>query len=129
MALAVKRAEAQYHQAFPFFAADIEDFRDIGRDYLDRLGPAPQGITRIVDKMPLNSLFAGLIHGAFPRARIIHCRRDPVDTCLSCYSKPFLSGQEFTFDLAELGRYYRAHVDDGALARRPSPAILSRNRL
>jgi hypothetical protein len=44
-----------------------------------------------------------------PRARIIHCRRDPVDTCLSCYATLFTDGQEFSYDLAELGRHHRAY--------------------
>jgi hypothetical protein len=46
---------------------------------------------------------------ALPNAKIIHSVRDPIDTCLSCYSKLFTSGQHFAYDLAELGRYYRGH--------------------
>jgi len=60
--------------------------------------------------MPGNFMFVGLIHLALPDARIIHVRRDPRDTCLSCYSKLFSAPQDFTYDLAELGRYYR-HYD------------------
>ena len=52
-------------------------------------------------------MFAGLIHLALPNAQIIHTVRDPVDTCLSCFSKLFNEGQNHTYDLAELGRYYR----------------------
>src|SRR5262249_12677430 len=53
---------------------------------------------------------AGLIHLALPNARIIHTRRDPRDTALSCFSILFSKGQlEFTYDLAELGRYIRAY--------------------
>jgi hypothetical protein len=52
-------------------------------------------------------MFAGLIHLALPNAIIIHTIRDPVDTCLSCFSKLFTEGQNHTYDLAELGRYYR----------------------
>jgi hypothetical protein len=48
-----------------------------------------------------------LIRLTLPEARIIHCRRDPVDTCLSCYSKLFASEQSFTYDLAELGQFHR----------------------
>ena len=62
---------------------------------------------QIVNKMPSNFLFAGLIHLALPNARIIHAVRDPLDTCMSCFSKLFANGQYFTYDLAELGRYYR----------------------
>ncbi len=62
---------------------------------------------RIVDKMMSNLVYVGLIHLMLPRARIILCRRDPIDTCLSCYSKLFSRGQNFSYDLAELGRYFR----------------------
>jgi hypothetical protein len=57
--------------------------------------------------MPSNFLLAGLIHLALPNATIIHAVRDPVDTCISCFSKLFTDGQLHTYDLAELGRYYR----------------------
>jgi hypothetical protein len=61
------------------------------------------------DKLPHNFLYAGLIHLALPQARLIHCQRDPADTCLSCFSTPFKTGLEFTYDLAKLGRYYVAY--------------------
>jgi tetratricopeptide (TPR) repeat protein len=65
---------------------------------------------RIVDKLPDNFRFAGLIHAALPNARIIHTCRDPVDTCLSIFSILF-SGNAvaYSYDLGELGRYYRAY--------------------
>ena len=59
--------------------------------------------------MPGNFQHIGLIYLTLPQARIIHVRRDPRDTCLSCYSWLFESGLEFTYDLGELGRYYRAY--------------------
>jgi tetratricopeptide (TPR) repeat protein len=59
------------------------------------------------DKLPGNFLFIGLIHLMFPRAHIIHCRRNPVDTCLSCYQRVFSSDDIlYSYDLTELGRYY-----------------------
>ena len=63
----------------------------------------------ITDKMPANYIFAGLIHLALPRPFIIHTVRDPVDTCISCFSKLFTGVQNYTYDLAELGRYYRRY--------------------
>ena len=45
-----------------------------------------------------------------PRARIIHCRRDPVDTCFSCYARLFADGQNFSYDLVDLGRYYASYA-------------------
>ena len=77
--------------------------------YLALMPPPAASVRRHVDKMPSNFLHAGLIHLTMPKARIIHARRDPVDTCLSCYSKLFATGQEFSYDLAELGRYYRSY--------------------
>ncbi len=79
----------------------------MGKDYLARVAPLADGKAHVVDKMPANFLHAGLIHLMLPNARIIHSRRDPVDTCLSCYSKLFGGEQAFTYDQAELGRFYR----------------------
>jgi tetratricopeptide (TPR) repeat protein len=64
----------------------------------------------ITDKTPYNFLHLGLIHVMFPEARIIHCKRDPVDTCASIYSTWFAQGNEFSYDLRELARYYRAYA-------------------
>ena len=79
----------------------------LGRRYLAlAAAAAPAGARRSIDKMPNNFRYAGLIHLMLPGARIIHCRRNPVDTCLSCYTKLFTTGQEFSYDLRDLGRYY-----------------------
>lgn len=79
----------------------------IGLDYLARITPLAQGRSRLVDKMPANFFYAGLIALILPGARIIHCRRDPVDTCLSCYSKQFAGEQLFSYDQIELGQFHR----------------------
>jgi tetratricopeptide (TPR) repeat protein len=85
--------------------------RRIGRAYLSRLPAPAEGRTRIVDKLPGNFLLVGLIRLTLPNARIIHTMRDPVDTCVSCYSTLFSSGQDFCYDLAELGRHYRRYTE------------------
>ncbi len=86
-----------------------EQLRQLGASYVGRIrGQAPTA-ERITDKMPGNFLVTGLIHLALPNARIIHTRRDPIDTCLSCFSKLFPANQPYSYDLAELGRYYRAY--------------------
>jgi hypothetical protein len=69
---------------------------------------APEA-ARITDKMPGNFIFAGLIHLALPKATILHAVRDPIDTCLSCFAVHFTRGHPHTYDLAELGRYYRRY--------------------
>lgn len=82
---------------------------DLGRRYEARIRELYPGKARVIDKMPLNFLYAGLIHVVLPQARIIHCRRDPLDTCLSCYTRIFRDPLEFAYDQAELGRYYRGY--------------------
>ena len=81
----------------------------IGQAYRRRTEPLAPEALRITDKTPDNFRFAGLIRLALPNARLIHVRRDPLDTCLSCFSKLFGTDLAYTYDLAELGRYYRAY--------------------
>jgi tetratricopeptide (TPR) repeat protein len=83
--------------------------RSLGEHYLGRVQPLAQGRRRVVDKMPANMIYTGLIHLMLPGAKIIHARRDPVDTCLSCYTKLFASEQAFTYDLTELGEFHLAY--------------------
>lgn len=94
---------------FPDMMLDMSErhFRTLGALYLDRLVHRAPGATRITDKMTVNFLFVGLIHLALPHATIIHAVRDAVDTCVSCFSVNFTKGLPHTYDLAELGRYYR----------------------
>ena len=84
-----------------------ENFRDVAARYLVEIERLAPGATHVTDKMPSNFVFAGLIHLALPNATIIHTIRDPIDTCLSCFSKLFSGDQNYAYDLAELGRYYR----------------------
>lgn len=64
------------------------------------------GAPRFVDKMPNNFAAIGLLHLILPNARFINARRDPLDTCLSCFRQLFARGQAFTYDLNELAEYY-----------------------
>jgi tetratricopeptide (TPR) repeat protein len=77
-----------------------------GAEYVAGLRQRAQGAKRITDKMPANFFAVGLIHLMLPNAKIIHVNRNPVDTCLSCYTRLFNRKQEHTYDLAELGKYY-----------------------
>jgi hypothetical protein len=93
---------------FPEWAASLDgaDLARLGQSYLQRVAEkAPNG-AHVTDKMPSNYYFVGLIHLAFPNAKIIHTIRDPVDTCVSCFSKLFSAEQNHTYELGELGRYY-----------------------
>jgi tetratricopeptide (TPR) repeat protein len=88
-----------------------EELRQIGARYVERVRAIAPAAERITDKFVSNFLYAGLIHLALPHARIIHARRDPLDTCVSCFSLLFPRNlQPFTYDLTELGRYYRAYA-------------------
>ena len=80
----------------------------IGRRYLDGLAQIAPKAVRVVDKLPANLRHAGLIRLALPGARIIHCRRDLADTCLSLYEHNFIEGVDFAYDLAEAAGYARA---------------------
>jgi tetratricopeptide (TPR) repeat protein len=110
-ATATKDVVARKAGAYPDITAKMsdEDFRAIGKTYVERLSKDAAAKDRIVDKLPANFLFAGLIHLALPRARIIHVKRNAVDTCVSCYSLLFAEEQQFAYDLGELGRHYKAY--------------------
>lgn len=83
--------------------------QELGSGYLATLQSISPGALRITDKLPDNFRFVGLIHLAFPNAKIIHVRRDPIDTCLSCFTKLFSGELSYTYSLEELGRYYQAY--------------------
>jgi tetratricopeptide (TPR) repeat protein len=86
-----------------------EDLLSMGSAYVHKLAELAPGAARVTDKMPSNFRMVGLIRMMLPNARIIHCRRDPIDTCLSCYTRKFSRGQPFAYDLRDLGLYYRAY--------------------
>lgn len=88
---------------------DVEDWRRLGEAYAHQLARIGAGAKRVVDKQPFNFKLIGCIRLALPQARIIHVRRDPRDTCFSCYGLMFAGEIGFAYDLAELGRYYRAY--------------------
>ena len=87
-----------------------DELRQFGTNYVERIRPAAPLAERIIDKTLENFPLIGLIHMALPNARFIHMHRDPVDTCLSCFSTLFNDNHRpYSYDLAELGRYYRAY--------------------
>jgi tetratricopeptide (TPR) repeat protein len=88
---------------------DAATVRAVAEEHLLRLRQLGGAAPRVVDKMPSNFLHLGLIATLFPRARIVHCRRDAIDTCLSCYAQNFVSPFPFKHDLGQLGFYYREY--------------------
>jgi len=84
--------------------------KDAAGKQLDRLRVLGGSALRVIDKMPVNVEFLGLIATLFPSARVILCRRDPRDTCLSCFFQRFSAGNLFSFDLTQCGRHH-VHTD------------------
>jgi tetratricopeptide (TPR) repeat protein len=78
-------------------------------EYLARLSAVAGGAARVIDKMPGNFLYAGLIHATLPRARIIHMQRHPIDTCLSIYFQNFYNIGPYANDLDDLAHFYRQY--------------------
>jgi tetratricopeptide (TPR) repeat protein len=82
---------------------------ELAAEYLRLLAQHSPDALRVIDKATFNSEYLGVIHRVFPRARFIYLRRDPIDTCLSCYSLQLSQQMSFSMDLSDLAHYYRAH--------------------
>lgn len=77
--------------------------------YLQQINENSNGAIRVTDKMPHNFLNLGLIQILFPNAKVIHCLRDPLDTCLSCYFQDFGARHPFSNELGNIGAYYKLY--------------------
>jgi len=86
------------------------DFRRFGEKYIADTKIYRTGKAFFIDKMPNNFRHIGLIHLILPNAKIIDARRAPVACCFSNFKQLFASGQEFTYSLEDIGRYYRSYV-------------------
>jgi tetratricopeptide (TPR) repeat protein len=89
------------------FGKDL--LQKLADDYLQLLPGAAANAQLVVNKLPANFTYLGLIHAVFPHARIIHVQRNPIDTCLSNYFQDFSAGFNFTNDLEDLAHYYREY--------------------
>ena len=87
------------------------DFETLGEAYLSSTLPYRDARPRFIDKLPFNYLYAGLIHRALPRARIVSLERHPMDSCYSVYKQLFRDAYPFSYDLDELGRYFVAYTE------------------
>jgi tetratricopeptide (TPR) repeat protein len=89
----------------------VEELTRLGQGYLDSTQVhRREGKARFIDKMPNNFRHIGLIHLILPNARIIDARRDPMDCGFSVFKQLFAMGQDFSYDLDQIGRYYRDYV-------------------
>ena len=87
-----------------------EQCNQLAQDYLKHLADLSGDALRVTDKMPSNFLRLGLIAQLFPQARVIHCVRDAMDTCLSCYFQHLVGSENtYCYDLQDLGAYYRQY--------------------
>ncbi|WP_082407361.1 tetratricopeptide repeat-containing sulfotransferase family protein [Mesorhizobium sp. 1M-11] len=99
---------------FPAGIADMPDkaFADAGHDYLDMLHARYPGLKHVTDKMPGNFLLVGFLHLMLPKAKIVHCSRNAVATCLSIFKSHFRGdGHLYGYDLAELADFHNLYTD------------------
>jgi tetratricopeptide (TPR) repeat protein len=102
---------------YPGVLAELgaQDCMRLGEKYLEdtrvyRKGK-PHRVPFFIDKMPNNFRHLGLIHLLLPNAKIIDARRDPIACCFSNYKQLFASGQQFTYSIEDIARYYRMYVE------------------
>ncbi|HTB29797.1 MAG TPA: sulfotransferase [Steroidobacteraceae bacterium] len=98
---------------YPAVLAELtpEDFARLGERYLDETRVYRTGKDFFIDKMPNNFRHLGLVHLMLPNAKIIDARREPIACCFSNYKQLFASGQQFTYSIDDIARYYRMYVE------------------
>jgi len=97
-------------KSFPYCVkGKMEAIAQLAPAYLELLEQRADGAVRVTDKMPYNFLYLGVIAALFPRARVVHCRRDPMATCFSIYTRKLAGSHPYSYDLQELGAAYRAY--------------------
>ena len=102
------RKEKTRRSRFPEALAnlDVDEWKKIGEEYLQRTETFRSGAPYFVDKNPNNFIYAGIMKLALPNTKIINARRHPLDSCLGSFKQLFASGQPFTYDITELSEYY-----------------------
>ena len=103
---------APAHAGYPESIATIPaaQLGTLGTRYLEETAPLRQGSPHFTDKLPNNFSHIGFIHAILPHATVIDARRHPMDCCLSVFKQHFAEGQTFSYDLGDLGRYYRSYL-------------------
>jgi tetratricopeptide (TPR) repeat protein len=109
----VMRHEFKHPKAFPFCSADLttEQIDSLAERHLAHLRSMDPDAIRITDKMPFNYYALGLIHLLYPKAKLIHCMRNALDNCLSCYFLRFVDKMSFSTNMEQLGEIYRLHTE------------------
>jgi tetratricopeptide (TPR) repeat protein len=98
---------------YPAVLAELtpEELRRMGEIYLEETGVYRHGAPFFIDKMPGNFHDIGFIHLILPNAKIIEARREPMACCFGNFKQLFVNGQKFTYDLTEMGHYYRGYIE------------------
>ncbi len=109
----LRRQARQGSARYPHILATLSDdeLEQHGRDFIEDTRIHRQDAPFFIDKMPNNFRHIGLIHLILPNAKIIDARRDPMACCFSGFKQLFAEGQEFTYDLADIGHYYRDYIE------------------
>jgi len=109
--LGIASSLSNQKKAYPYNLADLSDevCTALGEKYMTQTQAYRQSAPFFIDKMPNNFVHIGLIKRILPNAKIIDARRDPMDCCFSGFKQLFGEGQEFSYSLDDIGRYYRAY--------------------
>ena len=112
-ALIANARKASSSARYPDFMNHLTDkqISYIAEQYLERYPDDAKGYPRVTDKLPNNFRMLGLINIVLPNAKVIYCRRNAVDNCLSCYLQNFADDIWYSFNLEKLARAYRMHLD------------------
>jgi tetratricopeptide (TPR) repeat protein len=86
-------------------------YKIVAEGYLSTLRSLAPNASRVTDKLLTNYYFVGMLHVMFPKAKFIHTKRNPVDTCWSAYNKLFKDDMPHSYDFGELGRYYKKYEE------------------
>lgn len=88
-----------------------KELKKMGEDYIRQLKEYSSDSPHITDKMPGNFNYIGLIRTILPNAKIVHINRHPLDNCISCFTRLFAHGQSYSYDLSNVGHYYKTYHD------------------
>lgn len=107
--LPLETGDPESRYPFTVTRLDRRGLSTVAQSYVDGLTRRAPDKSHITDKMPANFLYLGLIHALMPGARIIHTVRDPLDTCVSCFTRLFDRAQLHSYDQVEVARFYNAY--------------------
>jgi tetratricopeptide (TPR) repeat protein len=100
-------------ESYPRIVTELSDaeLKSLAQRYLGHYPEEAAPFERVTDKLPDNYMHLGTLRLCFPNAKFVWCRRNPIDTCLSCFIQTFSAGLWYTFDQKKVARRYRDHVD------------------